>query len=171
MQNTWHKLTQSVYNQLALAITGVALEIVQSASDRNGHAAWHALLCKYEQSGTATEVQLLNQISDSRLQESVDPDVLFGQIEYCRRRLISLGIPYCTKHLLAHVLRDGVLPAAYGGILSLLRYTRNLTYEEAKDIVRAHFTSYIRNGASSSNSVLTVEPPNRKMQHCSYCQM
>lgn len=139
-QDAWIKTSRSIYGVLVLSTDGAANDlVVQFDDDRDGIAAWRALIKKYELSGDVQKAALQRAMYEAEWGSDDDPDGYFLQLELKQRQLKALGVTMTDPQMIGLVRWK--MPPRYAPLNPVLDGMEGLTYEIIKERVRV---SYLR---------------------------
>jgi len=134
----WDEMSAGAYSRLVLFTTSTPLGLVKKyRSTRDGAGAWRAMVDKYELKGEVRISFLHDQLFNSVMSPSADPEVFFLQVEELQQRLGELQVIIVDATLKSITISK--LPPIYEPLRAVIDTIENLSYEKLKDHVRGFY--------------------------------
>lgn len=141
----------TAFTYIVTNVSGAAFNIVAQAPEDDGRAAWALLLDRYETKTRAQKINLLTQLMRIKLEGSQDPDELFTAINLIVKQLSHWeNLRNIDNDWLIGITLNA-LPDGYKELITVLDNAKELTYDEAKDKIRAFYARQLGEVSKYSN--------------------
>jgi hypothetical protein len=141
----------TAFTYIVTNVSGAAFNIVAQAPEDDGRAAWELLLDRYETKTRAHKINLLTQLMRIKLGGDQDPDELFTAINLIVKQLSHWeNLRNIDDDWLIGITLNA-LPDGYKELITVLDNAKELTYDEAKDKIRAFYTRQLGEISRYSN--------------------
>ena len=137
-QRKWDKTNRNIYARLILRTAGTPLGLVkQHKAERDGLEAWKALLAKYEQKGEVKMSSLHEQLINTSMKASEDPESYFLKLEEIREKLKELDVTIEDNTLKG--IATARMPSEYAPLRTVVDTIKDLSYDGLKEHVKAFY--------------------------------
>ena len=149
----WIKSSRKIYAALVIFTDGAANDLVVQFNDqRDGIAAWRALVRKYELRGDVQKAALQRAMYEAEWSNADDPDAYFVQLELKQRQLRALGVTMTDAQMVG--LARWKMPSRYAALNPVLDCIESLTYDVLKERVRVSYRRDATSQAQGSDMAL-----------------
>lgn len=147
----YNEKNSTAFTYIVTNVSGAAFNIVAQASEDDGRAAWALLLDRYETKTRAQKINLLTQLMRIKLGGDQDPDELFTAINLIVKQLAHWENLRSIDDDWLIGITLSALPDGYKELITVLDNAKELTYDEAKDKIRAFYARQLGEVSRYSN--------------------